>query len=160
MFVFCVKQKTAYEMRIRDWSSDVCSSDLIAFDRGELAKTVALRSVKTRVSNVRDFQASNYGLFRAAAIAIAENYQQARNLLDKLTDLDHGDLPWLARLAPAELRDEVTIACVEELARRIAAWLALRHRPGQEFVALADAFVACDLLDRKGTRLNSSHYCA
>src|SRR3546814_8113883 len=25
--VFC-KQKTAYEMRIRDWSSDVCSSDL------------------------------------------------------------------------------------------------------------------------------------
>src|SRR3546814_10835073 len=34
MYVYCVvvllfKQKTAYEMRIRDWSSDVCSSDLI-----------------------------------------------------------------------------------------------------------------------------------
>src|SRR3546814_7304861 len=28
MFVF--KQKTAYEMRISDWSSDVCSSDLTA----------------------------------------------------------------------------------------------------------------------------------
>src|SRR3546814_2758485 len=30
MFVvfFCFKQKTAYEMRISDWSSDVCSSDL------------------------------------------------------------------------------------------------------------------------------------
>src|SRR3546814_7042105 len=26
----CVKQKTAYEMRISDWSSDVCSSDLEA----------------------------------------------------------------------------------------------------------------------------------
>src|SRR3546814_6907421 len=25
---FCFKQKTAYEMRISDWSSDVCSSDL------------------------------------------------------------------------------------------------------------------------------------
>src|SRR3546814_1493952 len=25
---FFVKQKTAYEMRISDWSSDVCSSDL------------------------------------------------------------------------------------------------------------------------------------
>src|SRR3546814_16173467 len=25
--VFCFKQKTAYEMRISDWSSDVCSSD-------------------------------------------------------------------------------------------------------------------------------------
>src|SRR3546814_16422908 len=29
MFVFCFfKQKTAYEMRSSDWSSDVCSSDL------------------------------------------------------------------------------------------------------------------------------------
>src|SRR3546814_5750427 len=32
MFIVCVvfffKQKTAYEMRISDWSSDVCSSDL------------------------------------------------------------------------------------------------------------------------------------
>src|SRR3546814_8146602 len=38
MFLF-FKQKTAYEMRISDWSSDVCSSDLelaearVAFDR-------------------------------------------------------------------------------------------------------------------------------
>src|SRR3546814_6422848 len=30
MFVFFFKQKTAYEMRISDWSSDVCSSDLEA----------------------------------------------------------------------------------------------------------------------------------
>src|SRR3546814_1625259 len=29
-FVFFFKQKTAYEMRISDWSSDVCSSDLFA----------------------------------------------------------------------------------------------------------------------------------
>src|SRR3546814_15978877 len=29
MCFFCVKQKTAYEMRISDWSSDVCSSDLV-----------------------------------------------------------------------------------------------------------------------------------
>src|SRR3546814_1381622 len=26
---FCFKQKTAYEVRISDWSSDVCSSDLL-----------------------------------------------------------------------------------------------------------------------------------
>src|SRR3546814_2188756 len=32
-FFFFFKQKTAYEMRISDWSSDVCSSDL--FDGGE-----------------------------------------------------------------------------------------------------------------------------
>src|SRR3546814_21056156 len=28
MFIFVFKQKTAYEMRISDWSSDVCTSDL------------------------------------------------------------------------------------------------------------------------------------
>src|SRR3546814_5731909 len=29
-FIFFFKQKSAYEMRISDWSSDVCSSDLAA----------------------------------------------------------------------------------------------------------------------------------
>src|SRR3546814_10271544 len=29
MYFFFFKQKTAYEMRISDWSSDVCSSDLL-----------------------------------------------------------------------------------------------------------------------------------
>src|SRR3546814_4622699 len=31
---FFFKQKTAYEMRISDWSSDVCSSDLVAVPAG------------------------------------------------------------------------------------------------------------------------------
>src|SRR3546814_18066147 len=33
-FFFFFKQKTAYEMRISDWSSDVCSSDLMAAESG------------------------------------------------------------------------------------------------------------------------------
>src|SRR3546814_2570810 len=33
-FFFFFKQKTAYEMRISDWSSDVCSSDLFSY-RGD-----------------------------------------------------------------------------------------------------------------------------
>src|SRR3546814_6019257 len=33
---FFFKQKTAYEMRISDWSSDVCSSDLLDEARAEL----------------------------------------------------------------------------------------------------------------------------
>src|SRR3546814_5184611 len=33
--VFFFKQKTAYEMRISDWSSDVCSSDLLAMWRAQ-----------------------------------------------------------------------------------------------------------------------------
>src|SRR3546814_1063740 len=32
LFIFFFKQKTAYEMRISDWSSDVCSSDLVDVD--------------------------------------------------------------------------------------------------------------------------------
>src|SRR3546814_1653751 len=34
---FFFKQKTAYEMRISDWSSDVCSSDLVRLDAAEVA---------------------------------------------------------------------------------------------------------------------------
>src|SRR3546814_2405000 len=37
VFIFFFKQKTAYEMRISDWSSDVCSSDLAEFRRVILA---------------------------------------------------------------------------------------------------------------------------
>src|SRR3546814_1668080 len=32
---FFFKQKTAYEMRISDWSSDVCSSDLLIEDQSQ-----------------------------------------------------------------------------------------------------------------------------
>src|SRR3546814_13956583 len=40
-FVFFFKQKTAYEMRISDWSSDVCSSDLLSKRLAELANCAA-----------------------------------------------------------------------------------------------------------------------
>src|SRR3546814_8556850 len=46
-FFFFFKQKTAYEMRISDWSSDVCSSDLDAnvalFTVAALPLTVAAK---------------------------------------------------------------------------------------------------------------------
>src|SRR3546814_2448702 len=41
IFFFC-KQKTAYEMRISDWSSDVCSSDLNAEIRKRLVHMLAV----------------------------------------------------------------------------------------------------------------------
>src|SRR3546814_9147433 len=37
VFFFFFKQKTAYEMRISDWSSDVCSSDLRSRGSGHSA---------------------------------------------------------------------------------------------------------------------------
>src|SRR3546814_17260968 len=43
---FFFKQKTAYEMRISDWSSDVCSSDLLPRDAlHDLVQPTCARSV-------------------------------------------------------------------------------------------------------------------
>src|SRR3546814_7537672 len=39
---FLFKQKTAYEMRISDWSSDVCSADLFAYSTGKNASDMAM----------------------------------------------------------------------------------------------------------------------
>src|SRR3546814_16242585 len=41
MVVFFFKQKTAYEMRISDWSSDVCSSDLVAVKASDVFLAVS-----------------------------------------------------------------------------------------------------------------------
>src|SRR3546814_3891979 len=41
--VFFFKQKTAYEMRISDWSSDVCSSDLQDCHRRQLAAALLVK---------------------------------------------------------------------------------------------------------------------
>src|SRR3546814_3855669 len=46
-FFFFFKQKTAYEMRISDWSSDVCSSDLLGGPggRGDVAAEIGCAPV-------------------------------------------------------------------------------------------------------------------
>src|SRR3546814_5453402 len=55
MLFFVFKQKTAYEMRISDWSSDVCSSDLgnIAGQRDRLA--AGLLDPVNRFASIRLF---------------------------------------------------------------------------------------------------------
>lgn len=133
-------------------------AEQIAFDRSELARTVALRSVKVRVSNAREYQAANYALFRAIAIAISDNCQEARNLLDRLPELQNDELIWLARLSPTAERAEMVDGCVYELARRINAWLALRRRQGDEFVELTDRFVECALLQGKESLARITHF--
>src|SRR3546814_5138394 len=42
VYFFFFKQKTAYEMRISDWSSDVCSSDLVPTVRSCAAAILVL----------------------------------------------------------------------------------------------------------------------
>src|SRR3546814_12437595 len=49
LFLFFFKQKTAYEMRISDWSSDVCSSDLDVEDKGRQIELVIDRDAASRL---------------------------------------------------------------------------------------------------------------
>src|SRR3546814_14636011 len=55
-FSFCFfffKQKTAYEMRISDWSSDVCSSDLSSGARGRSLRLCPHARARRGVGNAR-----------------------------------------------------------------------------------------------------------
>src|SRR3546814_9023876 len=49
--LFFFKQKTAYEMRISDWSSEVCSSDLLTLEK--VAGQTALLSGSLRLPETR-----------------------------------------------------------------------------------------------------------
>src|SRR3546814_6102026 len=62
---FFFKQKTAYEMRISDWSSDVCSSDLLA------------RLLRQRLGGRR-------GFFHQGAVALRHLVHAAHSRVDLL----------------------------------------------------------------------------
>src|SRR3546814_9173083 len=49
MCFFLFKQKTAYEMRISDWSSDVCSSDLKTHHRVRSRQIALADQVEERI---------------------------------------------------------------------------------------------------------------
>src|SRR3546814_6768236 len=52
-FVFFYKQKTAYELRISDWSSDVCSSDLGIVPMTQTATLAHPKVIKAATSTPR-----------------------------------------------------------------------------------------------------------
>src|SRR3546814_5339160 len=63
---FFFKQKTAYDMRISDWSSDVCSSDLQHGAQGEVHRTAAAPAApvpaQQQGAEQRPRQNAEYGL--------------------------------------------------------------------------------------------------
>src|SRR3546814_9047412 len=70
--IFFFKQKTAYEMRISDWSSDVCSSDL--YGKAKHLFTILFgnafdNTVKTRL--VECFQSTLRGFLEQGPLQIA-----------------------------------------------------------------------------------------
>src|SRR3546814_2572768 len=67
--VFFFKQKTAYEMRISDWSSDVCSSDLLALVLGLLA-ALYRNSLLDRAINLVTLSAISFPEFFIAYVLV------------------------------------------------------------------------------------------
>src|SRR3546814_11753773 len=67
LVVFFFKQKTAYEMRISDWSSDVCSSDLVV-----LRPAVGVDAV---VEDLAVLEAQVVPVKQAAALVAVEDAQ-------------------------------------------------------------------------------------
>src|SRR3546814_5178876 len=58
---FFFKQKTAYEMRISDWSSDVCSSDLATREAASQVQVVRFAAAKLGVA-VAEIDCQSVGL--------------------------------------------------------------------------------------------------
>src|SRR3546814_5831839 len=73
-FFFFFKQKTAYEMRISDWSSDVCSSDLTHRRRactqlgGSLAGKLCVNSSSMSCSRMRTDSLDSFGIDRKSVV--------------------------------------------------------------------------------------------
>src|SRR3546814_9364057 len=86
MFMFFFKPKTAYERRISDWSSDVCSSDLTKLPP-EVRKKAVVFAVPADHPPLRRLRAA----MRATAIAEAFRHEGKTGLLliDSLTRVAH-----------------------------------------------------------------------
>src|SRR3546814_3684270 len=86
LFVF-FKQRTAYEMRISDWSSDVCSSDLgNAIDQGKTALFVAtFRGAYAPLAENRD-DADIEEILTTTCTEVANGTDEAE-VKTKITDL-------------------------------------------------------------------------
>src|SRR3546814_8810272 len=113
---FFFKQKTAYEVRISDWSSDVCSSDLISTgDLSSLCDRLAQAGCAPQVSVRIDGG-------RAADIAFQGGPSTARKSLDGA--LAHTDVivqPMATREKKLLIADMdstmITVECLAEIGR-------------------------------------------
>src|SRR3546814_17426052 len=106
MMFFFFKQKTAYEMRISDWSSDVCSSDVLRHDEGAAVRQQYLQR-QERADEGDDRGAGERAEYRAVA---AEDRPAA--------DDDGGDGVELAQLTG--LRDRKSVVSGKSVSVRVA----------------------------------------
>src|SRR3546814_6666233 len=64
---FLFKQKTAYEMRISDWSSDVCSSDLRQGSQGSAAAARESVRARLKIAHGSQLQSGGCGISRGGS---------------------------------------------------------------------------------------------
>src|SRR3546814_10594390 len=134
VYLFFFKQKTAYEMRISDWSSDVCSSDLMTKRyHAEVPDFLRPSTVRANSKELKfDKLDSGYTVATAGSDTVGRGETlQAAHLSEvglwpkgKAKDIMNG-------LLQAIPNEDDTFVFVESTAR--------------------------DMSDRKSTRLNSSH---
>src|SRR3546814_3705007 len=83
-FFFLFKQKTAYEMRISDWSSDVCSSDLRDHVGGEgdgFGVKIAARERLVRIGEDQRIVRHAIGLDRQRRAGLAQQIEHGAHHL-------------------------------------------------------------------------------
>src|SRR3546814_2256832 len=173
-FFFFFKQKTAYEMRISDWSSDVCSSDLGATTPERIDVRViacANRDLQDEVAAGR-FRADLYyrlSVFPLSTRPLVERPQDIPALAAALILRHAGSretVPWPDASAIDKLAAHDWPGNVRELENVIQR--ALLFAAGDTIDAShivfgrmasvpASAPAAIGAEDRKSTRLNSSH---
>src|SRR3546814_8452821 len=106
-FFFFFKQKTAYEWRISDWSSDLCSSDLRELTREQ---DVALDAHAERQAQGRHFRQAERSQFGLAEIGeteqcvavLVEFGRQPGADAERIEEADDGDMIAVARTAVGE----------------------------------------------------------
>src|SRR3546814_11908647 len=108
---FFFKQKTAYEMRISDWSSDVCSSDLLAVyvNRGHALRALSdfgvedagLREILQRVGLGRHWRNPGFKFS-------AEEFQRGMQRFHRTRPMRAERAPWPEQLGQMFELDEIT----------------------------------------------------
>src|SRR3546814_8771430 len=76
-YVFVFKQKTAYEMRISDWSSDVCSSDLLTSDHKSNGLILATLIFAAQSAHAQSLPVEHVGERPASAVEKVEIEESA-----------------------------------------------------------------------------------
>src|SRR3546814_8516310 len=89
-FFFFFKQKTAYEMRISDWSSDVCSSDLRPagelVDEPGLARGKEAHPVRGKLRRHRDVDVPAHRFMGDREIIVGIGARDLRNVGKAIVD--------------------------------------------------------------------------